>query len=398
MLTLYKSGGANGFFKSIECLDPIERRQLFNAAVQLLTIRNANRAARLLRELPFQMFDATNHFNDEFCILHALLPPTKYEEVRSAAVHGTDAHAYNQIAKVLEELNHGIRFIAVDLDVRAASSPFGETVSLSKREIDMVVYRYIGVNGGYLGDFSYKTHRDFYIDLSLDFDPSEYEGTTRERFIRILSAASPTEQAAILGGILSRYPIGSHESRTEERATEIRRWIGRLRGTATTAAAPENTDAPAAISEFVTPTPRRPMVFICYAKEDRTRAERIYQYLSENHCDPWMDKHGLILGDDFESEIRAAVGRADVFVACLRPGFDAIGFRQKEIHWALDALKLRPPGRGFVVPCLLEPCDLPSWCEPLHAGSDLARPTELEDVLRAVRKHSAATSRPRNYK
>ena len=33
---------------------------------------------------------------------------------------------------------------------------------LTSREVTRIVNRYIGVSGGYLGDFSYRTHADFY--------------------------------------------------------------------------------------------------------------------------------------------------------------------------------------------------------------------------------------------
>jgi len=96
-------------------------------------------------------------------------------------------------------------------------------------EINKLVNRYIGVNGGYLGDFSYRTHHDFYLDLDLDIDPFNYDGTTRERFIKIVTESSPDIQARILEGVLDRFPVGSSELRTQERHDEIARWIIRLR-------------------------------------------------------------------------------------------------------------------------------------------------------------------------
>ena len=99
---------------------------------------------------------------------------------------------------------------------------------LTRVEINKLVNRYIGVNGGYLGDFNYRTHLDFYLDLDLDIDPYNHEGTTRERFIKILSENPPHVQARILKGILDRFPVGSSELRSEERRAEIAGWIGRL--------------------------------------------------------------------------------------------------------------------------------------------------------------------------
>ncbi len=79
---------------------------------------------------------------------------------------------------------------------------------LTRPEIYMVVNTYIGVNGGYLGDFSYRTHEEFYpyfCDLSIS--PSAYEGTTRQKFLTILESSDPQTQAKILKGVLKKYPI-----------------------------------------------------------------------------------------------------------------------------------------------------------------------------------------------
>ena len=78
---------------------------------------------------------------------------------------------------------------------------------LTDREIIRVVNRYIGASGGYLGDFSYRTHADFYTEYcDLAIDPYSFEGTTRERFIAILSSLEPRDQAKVLRGMLDRFP------------------------------------------------------------------------------------------------------------------------------------------------------------------------------------------------
>jgi hypothetical protein len=82
-------------------------------------------------------------------------------------------------------------------------------------EINRLV-NYIGVNSGYLGDFNYRTHQEFYLHLDLDIDPNHYQGTTRERFIQIVERSYPEIQARIIRGILDRYPVGSSEMRTQK--------------------------------------------------------------------------------------------------------------------------------------------------------------------------------------
>ncbi len=80
---------------------------------------------------------------------------------------------------------------------------------MSKMDIKKLVNRYIGVTGGYLGNFSYRTHADFYPEYcGLDIDPNQYEGTTRVRFETILETSPPHIQAKIVRGILQCFPPG----------------------------------------------------------------------------------------------------------------------------------------------------------------------------------------------
>jgi hypothetical protein len=100
---------------------------------------------------------------------------------------------------------------------------------LSKHEIIQVVNSYIGVSNGYLGDFSYRTHAEFYAEFC-DIDPKNYEGTIRERFIAILQRSEPFTQARILRGVLRKYPVGSSPARTQDQVAAIEALICRLEG------------------------------------------------------------------------------------------------------------------------------------------------------------------------
>lgn len=95
-----------------------------------------------------------------------------------------------------------------------------------------VVSRYIGVEGGYLGDFSYRTHAEFYpeyCDVD-DIFPDDLPGTTRERFIQILSSQPADRQARILGGVLERFPVDGRPGARSKFKPQIEAWIGELRG------------------------------------------------------------------------------------------------------------------------------------------------------------------------
>lgn len=100
---------------------------------------------------------------------------------------------------------------------------------LSRRDVVRLVNRYIGVESGYLGDFSYRSHADFYPEYcELDVNPKEFAGTTRERFIEILESRTPRDQAKIIRGALEKYPAGSAPERTPEMAASFAELADRL--------------------------------------------------------------------------------------------------------------------------------------------------------------------------
>ena len=102
---------------------------------------------------------------------------------------------------------------------------------LTKREVFKVVNDYIGTSGGYLGDFSYRTHAEFYPGYcELDVDAYAFEGTTKDRFTAILSSRDPQDQAKILRGLFERCPIDAEGAPTkrERTATEMVTWLQRL--------------------------------------------------------------------------------------------------------------------------------------------------------------------------
>lgn len=108
-----------------------------------------------------------------------------------------------------------------------------ETLKLKKSEIYRIVNDYIGVSEGYLGNFSYNTHAEFYpYYCDLDINPNQFSGTTRERFIAILESSNPQTQAAILKGVLNKFPVESFPDTEKDNkkiiADDILLYINRL--------------------------------------------------------------------------------------------------------------------------------------------------------------------------
>jgi hypothetical protein len=227
VIILYSGSGSGGF----KLLEPASGSGSFprlkQHATALLNARGARRAATLLSQFQYSLWRATNDFGDEFCVLHGTLPLDGYEAARLQRESSEDRSAYARIAGVFSEIGSYVRFIAVSLDM--SKQPVLNQHALKEAQVKKLVYKYIGVEGGYLGDFSYQSHADFYTEVDLDIDPYKYSGTTRERFIQILSEQSSDVQATILEGILQRFPVGSSPKRTQPLADEIRSWVRWLR-------------------------------------------------------------------------------------------------------------------------------------------------------------------------
>ncbi len=103
---------------------------------------------------------------------------------------------------------------------------------LTGGEIMRIVATYIGVSGGYLNGFSYRTLSEFYpMYCGLDIDPFTFPGsTTRERFISVLRAAGPHEQAKILRGLLEKMPEPMAPGPNVMTREEVFALISRLEG------------------------------------------------------------------------------------------------------------------------------------------------------------------------
>jgi hypothetical protein len=210
-IVLYHRGGAQDFDTCGANSTNLLGKYNHNAS-DLLRIRGHRLALELFSRFPWDLREATNSNGDDFSVLYATVGLQLYEEARSFSELPEHRSAFRQIAETVTEIGPYIRFIAVALDPNR--KPERDSRALTPGEIHKLVNNYIGVSGGYLGDFSYRTHREFYLDLELDFDPDKLEGTTRLRFTKILSEATPEVQARILQGILDNtlVQIGSLRS------------------------------------------------------------------------------------------------------------------------------------------------------------------------------------------
>ncbi len=106
---------------------------------------------------------------------------------------------------------------------------------LTSKEVGRLVHNWIGVNDGYLGNFSYARHDQFWMETcDIHVDTAGFPGTTRACFEKNLLEASARDQAAVLRAILEDYPLRATPDpdhpkfRSPALHREITGWISRL--------------------------------------------------------------------------------------------------------------------------------------------------------------------------
>ncbi len=107
-------------------------------------------------------------------------------------------------------------------------------------------------------------------------------------------------------------------------------------------------------------------IFLCHSSGDKPEVRNLYQRLSSDGFDPWLDEEDLLPGKKWKVEIPKAVKTSDVVIVCLsHKAINKSGYVQKEIKFALDKADEQPEDTISLIPLKLEECDVPerlqSW-------------------------------------
>jgi hypothetical protein len=115
MIVLYKGSGAGGFSITGTHLPDSETKRLIANTARVLKLRDHRDAARLIKNLPFEIVSSDNFFGDDFYILFATVPLETYEKLRKYIDTSSGKTTFRAIAETLSELGIYIRFIAIEL-------------------------------------------------------------------------------------------------------------------------------------------------------------------------------------------------------------------------------------------------------------------------------------------
>lgn len=101
-------------------------------------------------------------------------------------------------------------------------------------------------------------------------------------------------------------------------------------------------------------------IFLCYARPDQRKAEKLYNRLSDSGFNPWMDKRDVLPGEMWEAAIQKAIQGSGFFLACLSANsVNRRGQIQKEIKQALDIWEEKLDSDIYLIPVRLEDCVVP---------------------------------------
>lgn len=125
-------------------------------------------------------------------------------------------------------------------------------------------------------------------------------------------------------------------------------------------------------------------VFLCHSSMDKAIVRELFSRLSRCFVDTWFDEKSLLGGEDWEGEIRKELKRSDIVIVCLsRQSISRPGFLQKEIRYALDRAEEMPEGSIFIIPLVLEKCDVPERFQKWH-WIDYTQEDAWERLMRSI--------------
>lgn len=130
---------------------------------------------------------------------------------------------------------------------------------------------------------------------------------------------------------------------------------------------------------------RKARIFLSYAKPDQAAVMNLYERLQMAGFLPWMDKRDLIGGESWESALRRVLRETEFVVLCLsEASINRTSFFQTEIEIALRILAEQPPGKIFLIPLRLEPCEIVHDRLPELQWIDYFEPDGYDQLTRAL--------------
>jgi hypothetical protein len=102
--------------------------------------------------------------------------------------------------------------------------------------------------------------------------------------------------------------------------------------------------------------------FVSYVREDSERVDRLQAVLDDAGVRVWRDTAHLWPGQDWRAEIRRAITADSLaFIACFSgsSALREVTYQSQELSLAVEQMRRRAPGKPWLIPVRLAPCDIP---------------------------------------
>lgn len=127
-------------------------------------------------------------------------------------------------------------------------------------------------------------------------------------------------------------------------------------------------------------------VFLSYAVEDRAAVDPYFSRLEHAGFDPWIDHRKILPGQNWSLEIDRAFKAANVILIFLSTrSVGKRGFVQKEANDAFERLRQKLPDDIYIIPLLLETCQIPPHISERIQYIDLRSEVAWNLVLKSLR-------------
>lgn len=137
----------------------------------------------------------------------------------------------------------------------------------------------------------------------------------------------------------------------------------------------------------------KPRIYLSYAREDQDKVLEIYEKLSLEGFEPWMDFKDILPGQKWANEILKTIRESDIILVFLsKSSVEKNGYLRKEIRLALEMSEEKMASDIFLIPVRLEECPIPlrlSYFQPV----DLFKKYGWDFLIRSLH-HTLTPSLP----
>jgi hypothetical protein len=106
-------------------------------------------------------------------------------------------------------------------------------------------------------------------------------------------------------------------------------------------------------------SPNETKIFINYAREDASFAQRIYFDLKQLGYDVWLDTSDLKAGENWKQAIQRAIKQSNFIISLLSSNsITKKGYVQKELKICFEILDEFPSGSIYIIPVRLNDCEV----------------------------------------